>query len=39
MADFNARRISDPVHNTIGLSDVEAAIISSSCTHARERIV
>src|SRR5580693_4756295 len=29
MVDFNARRISDPVHNAIGLSDVEAAIIAS----------
>ena len=29
MAEFNARRISDPVHGTIGLSDVEDAIIAS----------
>jgi HD superfamily phosphohydrolase len=29
MADFNVRRISDPVHNAIGLSEVEAAIIAS----------
>lgn len=29
MADFNVHRISDPVHNTIGLSEVEGAIIAS----------
>jgi hypothetical protein len=29
MAEFNARRISDPVHDTIGLSEVEDAIIAS----------
>ncbi len=29
MTDFYARRISDPVHDTIGLSDVEVEIIGS----------
>ena len=29
MVDFNARRISDPVHNTISLSDVEVSVIGT----------
>ncbi len=29
MAEFNARRISDPVHDTIGLSEIEVAVIAS----------
>jgi len=31
MAEFYARRISDPVHNTIGLSRAEVAVIGTRC--------